>query len=60
MADIDVVPKPKSNVWLWYILAAIVVAVILFMLLGGRSDASRAVGEWLDNAAFVVVLSSIA
>ena len=57
MADIDVVPKPKSNVWLWYILAAIVVAVILFMLFGGRSDASRTVGELIDNP-FVVVLSS--
>ena len=60
MADIDVVPKPKSNVWLWYVLAAVVVAVILFMLFGGRSDASRSVGELIDNPPFVVVLSSTA
>jgi hypothetical protein len=59
MADIDVVPKHKSNVWLWWILAAIVVAVILFMVLGGRSDGARAVGGLLDPAR-VVLLSSTA
>ena len=60
MADIDVVPKAKSNVWLWYILAAIVAAVILFMLFGGRSDASRTVGELPDNPTFVVAFSGTA
>ena len=58
MADIDVVPKHKSNVWLWWILAAIIVAVILFMVLGGGSDAPRAVGELLDHPALFAVLPS--
>jgi len=33
MADIDVVPKRRTNVWLWVILAVIVLA-ILWMALG--------------------------
>ena len=59
MADIDVVPKHKSNTWLWWIVAAIIVAVILFMVLGGRSDGART-GELLDSPTRLVVLSSTA
>lgn len=33
MADIDVVPKKRSNLW-WWIIAAIVLAVIIFALIG--------------------------
>ena len=29
MADIDVVPKSRSNMWVWVILAIVVVAVII-------------------------------
>ena len=28
MADIDVVPKGRTNVWLWIVLAIVVVAVL--------------------------------
>ena len=48
MADIDVVPKKKTSLWLW-IIAAIIVAVIVFMLLGGVSDSPNGVGELRDT-----------
>jgi IS1 family transposase len=32
MADIDVVPKHRSNVWLWIVLAVIAVAVVAWAL----------------------------
>jgi hypothetical protein len=38
MADIDVVPKRKTNVWIWIVLAIVVLAV-LWMMLGGRNTA---------------------
>jgi hypothetical protein len=44
MADIDVVPKKGTNIWLWIILA-IVLAVILFALMGSFSGGSDRVGE---------------
>jgi hypothetical protein len=42
MADIDVVPKRRSNLW-WWIIAAIVVAVIIFVLMG--RNPSRTTGR---------------
>ena len=39
MADIDVVPKQRSNVWLWIVLAIVVIAVI-FWALAGRGHAA--------------------
>jgi len=47
MADIDVVPKRGTNVWLWVILA-IVAAVIVFALLGAFSGHNR-VGHLMDQ-----------
>lgn len=40
MADIDVVPKKGSNIWLW-VIAAIVILAIIWAVLGGRSRAPR-------------------
>jgi hypothetical protein len=49
MADIDVVPKRRSNVWVW-IIVAIVLALILLALMGvfpGRSP--NRIGESLNS-----------
>jgi hypothetical protein len=49
MADIDVVPKRGTSVWLW-IIVAIVLAVILFALFGAFSgDAASRVGQVIDQ-----------
>jgi hypothetical protein len=56
MANIDVVPKRKTNAWLWWIVAAIVIAVILFVLLGGSFGVANEVGE-LFNAPTIVSAS---
>jgi len=34
MADIDVVPKHRSNTWLWIVLAVIVIALLIWALAG--------------------------
>jgi len=49
MADIDVVPKSKTNVWLW-IIAAIVIALIVWAVMARMSGntASR-VGGLLNH-----------
>jgi hypothetical protein len=59
MADIDVVPKKKTNLWLWWILAAIIVALILFMLFGS-SDAPSAVGEMIEHGAMTATIAGSA
>ena len=38
MADIDVVPKRSTNVWLWIILAIVLLAIIWFLMSSGTSD----------------------
>ena len=41
MADIDVIPKRRSNAWVWVmLLALLLVAVLLMFFLGGRANAS--------------------
>lgn len=40
MADIDVVPKRRTNIWLWIVLA-IVVVVVLWMLMAGGTNTPR-------------------
>jgi hypothetical protein len=40
MADIDVVPRRRSNTWLWIVLAIIVVAVVMMMMMGGDNNAT--------------------
>jgi hypothetical protein len=36
MADIDVVPKNRSNVWLWVVLA--IIAIAAMWVLAGRNE----------------------
>ena len=42
MADIDVVPKRHTSVWIW-VIAAILVAVVLFFLFSMGGDQTRPV-----------------
>jgi hypothetical protein len=39
MADIDVVPKHRSNMWLWIVLAIVAVAIIAWVF-AGRTHAA--------------------
>jgi hypothetical protein len=51
VAEIDVVPRKRTNLWLW-ILLAVVVVVIAMMLLGVFSnDAASRVGAVMVPAA---------
>jgi hypothetical protein len=50
MADIDVVPKKGISIWLW-VIAAIVIAMILFAFMGGSSgDGANRVGELMNTS----------
>jgi uncharacterized protein (TIGR02271 family) len=51
MADIDVVPKSKSNMWLW-IIAAIVLAVVLWVIMATMfADTPERVGQLMTEPA---------
>jgi hypothetical protein len=39
MADIDIVPKHRSYLWLWIVLALVILAVLWFALTGGNRPA---------------------
>ncbi len=47
MADIDVVPKHRSYVWLWIVLAIIVIALLFWAFRGAgtRTTGSRLAGS---------------
>jgi hypothetical protein len=48
MADIDVVPKRRTNVWVW-VVAALVLALIVMAMMGVFSGGSRnTAGEVID------------
>jgi len=49
MADIDVVPKRRTNVWVWIVLAIVIVA-ILWIALGSRRTTTRT-GHIIDGSA---------
>jgi bacteriorhodopsin len=53
MADIDVVPKRRTSVWLWVILAIVVIA-ILWIAMGNRSGAPRS-GQNIDRPTATMV-----
>ena len=38
MADIDVVPRRRTNIWLWIIVALIVIGVLWWALAGGHGS----------------------
>ncbi len=50
MADIDVVPKHRSNVWLWIVLAIIVLALIIWAI-AGRAHTTAELRQVLSNLA---------
>jgi hypothetical protein len=41
MADIDVVPKHRSNTWLWIVLAIVVIAVLIWAFAGRTHAAAQ-------------------
>jgi hypothetical protein len=41
MADIDVVPKHRSNMWLWIVLAIIVIAALIWAFAGRTHTAAQ-------------------
>ena len=51
MADIDVVPKHRNYVWLWILLALIVVAVLFWAF---RGNAPRTMGFRLTGGSGVI------
>jgi bacteriorhodopsin len=48
MAEIDVVPKSRSNIWLWIIVALIVVAILWVVMSRMSGTSANRVGELLD------------
>jgi len=51
MADLDVVPKHRNYVWLWIVLAIIVVAILFWAFRGSQSGTR---GLRLTGAAAVI------
>jgi Na+/proline symporter len=45
MADIDVVPKRRTNAWVWILLALVVLTVLTMLVIAGRADASTTVQQ---------------
>jgi bacteriorhodopsin len=41
MADIDVVPKRRTLTWVWWVIAAIAVAIVLSLLINGNRTTTR-------------------
>lgn len=41
MADIDVVPKHRSNMWLWIVLAIVAIALLVWAFAGRTHSAAR-------------------
>ena len=50
MADIDVVPKRRTNIWLWIVLPIIVALVMLALMGGFSNDAANRVGKILHHS----------
>jgi len=57
MADIDVVPRSRSNVWLWVVLA--IIAVVALWFLFGRNQTARTSSQ-LSSPAQIWTLSDLA
>jgi hypothetical protein len=41
MAEIDVVPKHRSNLWLWIVLAIVVVGLVIWAMSGRSRPAAQ-------------------
>ena len=48
MADIDVVPKRRTNVWLWIILAIVVALVVMAMMGVFSGDSENRTSELMN------------
>jgi hypothetical protein len=61
MADIDIVPKRRSSTWLWVLVAAVVVALLIWMLMP-RGDAvnSGSIQAPGSSAAHAIVAHAVA
>jgi hypothetical protein len=46
MADIDVVPRRRTNTWVWILLALVLVAALFMLVVAGRADASTTVHQF--------------
>jgi len=40
MAEIDVVPKQRSNAWVWIVLAIVIAAVLIWAFTGRRAQST--------------------
>jgi len=50
MADIDVVPKRRSLSWVWILAAIVIVAVILWAVMGNRDTTpAGALAPWMPG-----------
>jgi hypothetical protein len=47
MADIDVVPKRHTTVWVWVIVALVVAAVLLYLLFPMGADQTRPISHFI-------------
>jgi hypothetical protein len=54
MADIDVVPKGRSHVWLWVVLAIVIALIIIWALAGGSTTTAPTTGELQQDRTPVV------
>ena len=60
MADLDVVPKHRSNLtWLWILIALVVIVALWFAFSGRNSEATRT-GQLTAPSAPVVASAAIA
>jgi hypothetical protein len=44
MADIDIVPKHRSYLWLWIVIALIILAVLWYVLAGNGTPGNGTLG----------------
>jgi len=60
MADIDIVPKHRSNTWIWIVLAIVVIGLVIWATMG-RGSATRSGNNLLPGgspAAMLTVLDA--
>jgi len=49
MADIDVVPKSKQNVWLWIILAIVIAVIVWAVMTRMSGNSGNRVGDRFEH-----------
>jgi type VI protein secretion system component VasF len=66
MANIDLVPRRRTMTWLWWVIAAIAVAMVLLMLIIGNRPTTRssslfdALEQTTSRASALLVATSVA